>query len=128
MRWPPARNTRWWPTRRLLRAGRPDERPWRGKIRAAMTTERFDLTETRADAAPISLAETQALFADLMAAPAIILAVSGGPDSTALLVLAARWRAALEMGRRKRPKLIAVTIDHGLRPEAAREADEVKKL
>ncbi len=47
-----------------------------------------------------------------------------GPDSTALLWLAARWRA-----RRKRgPKLIAVTVDHGLRAESAREARAVKRL
>src|SRR6185437_12974958 len=58
------------------------------------------------------------------AAPAIILAVSGGPDSTALMWLAARWRRALARG----PRLIAVTIDHGLRSEGAREAREVKRL
>ena len=53
-----------------------------------------------------------------------MLAVSGGPDSTALLWLAARWRDGL----RSRPKLIAVTIDHGLRKESAREARAVKRL
>ena len=50
-----------------------------------------------------------------------MLAVSGGPDSTALMLLAARWRAA----RKTRPKLIAVTVDHGLRTEAKREAAAV---
>jgi tRNA(Ile)-lysidine synthase len=54
----------------------------------------------------------------------MILAVSGGPDSTALLWLAARWRARCKHG----PKLIAVTVDHGLRPESAREARAVKRL
>jgi tRNA(Ile)-lysidine synthase len=53
-----------------------------------------------------------------------VLAVSGGPDSMALLVLAARWRKR----RRKGPELVAVTVDHGLRPEAAREATAVKRL
>jgi tRNA(Ile)-lysidine synthase len=76
------------------------------------------------DAAPVSAAEAKLLFEGLGSARVLILAVSGGPDSTALMVLAARWRAALRSG----PKLIAVTIDHGLRPESAREARAVKRL
>jgi tRNA(Ile)-lysidine synthase len=76
------------------------------------------------DASPISSREARALFAGLKAAPAVVLAVSGGPDSVALLWLAARWRRALARG----PRLHAVTIDHGLRPEAAREARDVKCL
>jgi tRNA(Ile)-lysidine synthase len=73
---------------------------------------------------PVSEAEAAALFADLSETSALILAVSGGPDSTALLWLAARWRAQ----RKRGPRLIAVTIDHGLRKESAREALAVKKL
>jgi tRNA(Ile)-lysidine synthase len=38
--------------------------------------------------------------------------------------LAARWRRALARG----PRLVAVTVDHGLRTEAAREARDVKRL
>jgi tRNA(Ile)-lysidine synthase len=76
------------------------------------------------DNSPISVQDAKALFADWKAAPAIVLAVSGGPDSIALMWLAARWRSALTRG----PRLVAVTVDHGLRPEAAREAREVKRL
>jgi len=76
------------------------------------------------DATPISAAEAATLFDDLHSAPALVIAVSGGPDSTALLVLAARWRAARKQG----PALLAVTVDHGLRPESAREARAVKRL
>ena len=75
-------------------------------------------------AQPVSAAEANKLFEPLAQASALVLAVSGGADSTALLVLAARWRAA----RKTRPTLVAVTIDHGLRPELAAEARAVKRL
>ena len=54
----------------------------------------------------------------------LVLAVSGGPDSTALMLLAARWRDALK----KKPRLIAVTVNHGLRKEAKHEAAAVARL
>ena len=76
------------------------------------------------DHSAISAQDAKRLFADWKSVPAIVLAVSGGPDSVALLWLAARWRSTLARG----PRLIAVTIDHGLRPEAAREARDVKRL
>ena len=75
-------------------------------------------------AAPISPVEAKSLFASLLHAPVLILAVSGGPDSTALLMLAARWRAARKHG----PRLIAVTVDHGLRSTSGAEARAVKWL
>jgi tRNA(Ile)-lysidine synthase len=57
------------------------------------------------------------LFAPLQLYRRIGLAVSGGPDSLALMVLAARWAG----DRDDRPTLIVYTVDHGLRPEAADE-------
>src|SRR6266403_3244628 len=79
---------------------------------------------TDVDHSPISAQTAKRLFADWKAAPAIVLAVSGGPDSIALMWLAARWRSTLARG----PRLIAVTVDHGLRAEAAAEARDVKRL
>ncbi len=76
------------------------------------------------DHSAISAQTAKRLFADWRGAPAIVLAVSGGPDSIALMWLAARWRRALKRG----PRLIAVTVDHGLRTAAAAEARDVKRL
>ena len=73
---------------------------------------------------PVSPAEAAELFSDLARCSALVLAVSGGPDSTALLVLAARWRARLRHG----PTLLAVTVDHRLRPGSAAEAKAVGRL
>jgi tRNA(Ile)-lysidine synthase len=49
----------------------------------------------------------------------LLLAVSGGPDSAALMLLVARWR-----GRDSRAVAVA-TVDHGLRPESRGEAEQV---
>lgn len=76
------------------------------------------------DNSPISAREAKRLFAGLNNAQALVLAVSGGPDSVALMWLVARWQRSLARG----PRLTVVTIDHGLRSEAAREAREVKRL
>jgi tRNA(Ile)-lysidine synthase len=70
--------------------------------------------------APIAEEEAEALFRPLEAARGIVAAVSGGPDSMALLALLAVWSKTAG-----RPPLFAVTIDHGLRPEARAEADKV---
>ncbi|HET7190326.1 MAG TPA: tRNA lysidine(34) synthetase TilS [Pseudolabrys sp.] len=72
----------------------------------------------------VSASEAKALFAELQNFPALVLAVSGGPDSTALMMLAADWRRALKV----KPKLVAVTVDHRLRKESKREADDVARI
>ena len=58
---------------------------------------------------------TTDLFAGLENTP-LLLAVSGGPDSFALMHLAARWAGA---------PLHVATVDHGLRAESAAEAESV---
>jgi tRNA(Ile)-lysidine synthase len=67
--------------------------------------------------------DVEALFASLRGASGIVVAVSGGPDSVALLHLLARWGAA-----GSRPPLTVATVDHGLRPESAGEAALVARL
>jgi tRNA(Ile)-lysidine synthase len=52
----------------------------------------------------------------------VALALSGGSDSTALLLLAARW--ARQNGRR----LLALTVDHGLNPDSVRWTIEAGAL
>jgi tRNA(Ile)-lysidine synthase len=77
-----------------------------------------------AEDVPVSDGEAATLFAPLRDRAGIVLAVSGGPDSTALLHFYARARrldAAL-------PPAVVVTVDHRLRPEAADEACRVAAL
>jgi tRNA(Ile)-lysidine synthase len=68
----------------------------------------------RAPAADAGALDPSSLFRRLAGRRGLILAVSGGPDSTALMLLASSWR--------ERPPVLVVTVDHGLRPEAAEEA------
>ena len=63
------------------------------------------------------------LFAGLTEAKALVLAVSGGPDSMALLRLASTWIAG-----RSTPAVYVATVDHGLRPGAAEEAADVRSV
>jgi tRNA(Ile)-lysidine synthase len=72
----------------------------------------------------VSDREANALFAGLEGLRGLVLAISGGPDSTALLMLAVRWAKRRKLAL----KLLAVTIDHGLRAESAREAAAVRRL
>ncbi|MBS0241388.1 MAG: tRNA lysidine(34) synthetase TilS [Proteobacteria bacterium] len=72
-------------------------------------------------AEPITDTEAEALLAPFARARFILLAISGGLDSTALMYLATRWREL----RPGAPRLVAATVDHGLRPESVSEAAAV---
>jgi tRNA(Ile)-lysidine synthase len=80
------------------------------------------LLSARRSHAP-SAADIDALFAPLGRARTLLIAVSGGPDSIALLLMAAEWAR-----RRGRTRIEAATVDHGLRPESADEAKTVAAL
>jgi tRNA(Ile)-lysidine synthase len=73
---------------------------------------------------PFTELELDSYFSGLEHYRRVLLAVSGGPDSTALLHLAHRWRK----GRRTGPELVVTTVDHRLRPKSRREAVDVAKF
>src|SRR5947208_12351705 len=73
-------------------------------------------------AAPLTLGELSAALAAIggfETKPLIAVAVSGGPDSLALTILADRW------ARGHGGRLGALTVGHRLRPESAEEAGSV---
>ena len=80
------------------------------------------------DAAPGAAPLDERAFAALMQplgpfepAPRIAVAVSGGPDSLALCLLAGRWAEA------RGGTVAALTVDHRLRPESGAEAAQVRR-
>ena len=76
------------------------------------------------DIASFDQEELDRLFAPFLDHRAVVLAVSGGPDSTALALLAKQWRTVHPRG----PKLFIATVDHGLRASSVEEAKAVKRL
>ncbi len=79
--------------------------------------------QTICDHPPVSGREAAGLFSGLATEAGLLVAVSGGPDSVALLALLAAW--AREPGR---PLLHAATVDHGLRAASSEEAKGVAAL
>ncbi|MGD9650619.1 MAG: tRNA lysidine(34) synthetase TilS [Dongiaceae bacterium] len=73
----------------------------------------------------LSAGEFAALMRELEpfeSSPHLAIAVSGGADSMALCLLADEWAKA------KGGKVTALTVDHGLRPSSAKEADQVGQM
>lgn len=82
---------------------------------------RLDATGDQPAHEPFSPQTIAALFRPWETARKIVVAVSGGPDSVALMLLAAEW-ASTQPGA---PELHIATVDHGLRQEARAEAEKV---
>lgn len=78
----------------------------------------IDFTKTTDGIGP----DPRVLFAGIDSAEKVIVAVSGGSDSVALLLLANAW------ANHENVQVQAVTVDHGLRPEAAAEAAFVASI
>lgn len=66
---------------------------------------------------------TAPLFQEWAQAHKILLAVSGGPDSVALMLLAADWARS----RAAAPALAVATVDHGLRAGSRAEGEAVAR-
>jgi len=80
------------------------------------------LLTARPPTKPLTLAEFGGALAALAffeTRPFLAVAVSGGPDSLALAILADRW------ARERHGQICAVTVDHRLRPESG---DEIRRL
>lgn len=89
-------------------------------MRGAAPSAAEHLTPTRPDAAAArDFARRMALLGPFGAAPRLVAGVSGGPHSLALALLLADWAAA------RGGALTAGIVDHGLRPDSAREAATV---
>lgn len=82
--------------------------------------DRPEHPDDESPARALAQAMTQAFGAD--PPEALGVALSGGGDSVALMVLVAEW------ARPRGVRLRAVTVDHGLRPGSAEEADGCARL
>ncbi|MEA2839150.1 MAG: tRNA(Ile)-lysidine synthase [Methylobacteriaceae bacterium] len=67
------------------------------------------------------LPDPERLFRSLRTAKKLLLAVSGGPDSMALMLIAARWSG------RDATLIEVATVDHGLRDGSDTEAEQVAR-
>ncbi len=77
------------------------------------------------DTLPVSDAEAATLFNPLRTYKLVVLAVSGGADSTSSCIL---WRGGSRLNAgTPMPRIEVATVDHGLRPESGAEASWVRE-
>jgi len=69
--------------------------------------------------------ELAEIFAPLKALPSLAVAVSGGADSMALMLMLVAWRQLIGEDA---PELSVLSVDHGLRREAAEEVQFVARI
>jgi tRNA(Ile)-lysidine synthase len=74
---------------------------------------------------PIEAEEARSLLRPIKTYRHVVLAVSGGADSLAMMFIVAGW--AKELGQQG-PQISVATVDHGLRPEASQEAASVSVM
>jgi tRNA(Ile)-lysidine synthase len=103
------------------------KRPEPGRPYANLAGERRARSAKTPSHAPakagFTASDIGALFSPWEAARGIVLGVSGGPDSVALMLLAAEWARA----RARPPPLYVATVDHGLRQDSRGEAEMVAR-
>ncbi len=75
----------------------------------------------------LTVPEFDRMLRPLSPGPRLAVAVSGGADSVALMVLLAQWRDWRTAKGRPAPSLTVLSVDHGLRAEAAGEVRAVKR-
>ena len=80
--------------------------------------------EADGNARTLSADDVAELFFCFKSFKHILLGVSGGPDSVAMMVLAREWKKARGPSR---PKISVATVDHGLRQGSQDEAQSVGK-
>jgi tRNA(Ile)-lysidine synthase len=100
----------------MLTCSSPDGSQARRGPRAGAAATAFGPT-----ARTVSDAAIARLFQSWEPLRGILLAVSGGPDSVALMLLAAAWARQRSLA----PRLFVATVDHGLRPDSREEAAAV---
>ena len=85
------------------------------------------MVETLGVETALSQQDIDDLFHPLLVSSRLALAVSGGADSMALMVMAADWQKRRRASGLSVPDITVLTVDHGLRAESGAETDWVAR-